>query len=89
MHFNMSTEEDKFKKSRRILQDEVAVQRQVKIAKDYGVPIKDPHKFAKRHALNCGNPNCVMCGNPRKFWGEETMQEKRFKQTTTWDEMND
>jgi hypothetical protein len=85
----MSTEEDKFKKSRRILQDEVAVQRQVKIAKDYGVPIKDPHKFAKRHALNCGNPNCVMCGNPRKFWGEETMQEKRFKQTTTWDEMND
>ena len=85
----MSTEEDKFKKSRRILRDEVAVQRQVKIAKDYGVPIKDPHKFAKRHALNCGNPNCVMCGNPRKFWGEETMQEKQFKQTTNWDEMND
>jgi len=86
----MSKEEDKFKKSRRILQDEVAVQRQVKIAKDNGFPpIKEPHKFAKRHAVNCGNPNCVMCGNPRKVWGEETLQEKRFKQTTTWDEMND
>ena len=71
----MSTEEDKFKKSRRILQDEVAVQRQVKIAKDNGFPIKEPHKFAKRHAVNCGNPNCVMCGNPRKVWGKETLKE--------------
>jgi hypothetical protein len=34
--------------------------------------------------MNCGNPNCVMCGNPRKVWGEKTMQEKRFDETIGW-----
>ena len=82
----MSTEEDKYKNSRRRLKDENAVKRQTKIAKEYGVPVKEPHKFAKRHAMNCGNPNCVMCGNPRKTFKELTQQEKRLFQdvdTTT------
>jgi hypothetical protein len=89
MHFNMSTEEDKFRKSRRIHRDEVAIRKQVKIAKTYCIPVDEEHKLHKMHAMNCGNPNCVMCGNPRKVWGEETLQEKRFKQTTNWDEIND
>ena len=76
----MSKEEDKFKKSKRILKDKNAVNKQLKIAKAYGVPIDEPHKLAKKHALNCGNPNCVMCGNPRKVWKEKTIQEKRFYQ---------
>ena len=76
----MSTEQDKFKKSKRIQKDENAVKKQTRIAKDYGVPIKEPHKFAKRHALNCGNPNCHMCGNPRKVFNEPTQQEKRLFQ---------
>ena len=82
----MSTEQDKYKNSRRRLKDENAVKRQTKIAKEYGVPVKEPHKFAKRHAMNCGNPNCVMCGNPRKTFKELTQQEKRLFQdvdTTT------
>jgi hypothetical protein len=30
--------------------------------------------------MNCGNPNCVMCGNPRKVFKEPTQQEKRLFQ---------
>ena len=76
----MSTEEDKFKRSKRLLKDENAVKKQTKIAKTFGVPVKEPHKFAKHHAMNCGNPNCVMCGNPRKTFKELTQQEKRLFQ---------
>ena len=76
----MSTEQDKFKHSKRLLKDENAVKKQVKIAKEHGVPIKYAHKFAKQHVMNCGNPNCVMCGNPRKTFKELTTQEKRLFQ---------
>lgn len=40
---------------------------------------KQPHRFHKRHALNCGDSHCVMCGNPRKFFGEKTFQERKFE----------
>ena len=78
----MSTDEDKFKHSKRMLKDENAVKKQTKIAKEYGVPVEEPHKFAKHHAMNCGNSNCVMCGNPRKTFKELTQQEKRLFQDT-------
>jgi len=76
----MSNEDDKFKHSKRLLKDENAVNKQAKIAKTFGVNVKEPHKFAKKHAMNCGNPNCVMCGNPRKVFKEPTQQEKRLFQ---------
>jgi hypothetical protein len=76
----MSTEQDKFKRSRRLLKDENAVKKQTKIAKEFGIPFTEPHKFAKHHAMNCGNPKCVMCGNPRKVFNEPTQQEKRLFQ---------
>jgi hypothetical protein len=78
----MSTEQDRFKNSQRRLRDESAVKKQTRIAKAYGVPVKEPHKFAKHHAMNCGNPDCVMCGNPRKTFNELTAQEKRLFQDT-------
>jgi hypothetical protein len=76
----LSTEEDKFKHSKRLLKDDNAVKKQVRIAKEHGVTIKDSHKFAKRHVMNCGNPNCVMCANPRKTFNELTLQERRMFQ---------
>lgn len=76
----MSTEEDKFHHSRRLQKDQNAIAKQKKIAKAYGVPVQEPHKFAKHHAMNCGNPDCVMCGNPRKMFDEKTIQEKRMYQ---------
>jgi hypothetical protein len=76
----MSTEEDKFKKSKRLQKDENAVKKQTKIAKTHGVSLTKTHSFSKTHAMTCGDSNCVMCGNPRKFWGEKTIQEQRAEQ---------
>jgi len=81
----MSTEEDKFKHSKRLLKNENAVKKQAKIAKENGMTVKEPHKFEKQHAMNCGNPNCMLCSNPRKIFGEKTMQERKFEQTEGWD----
>lgn len=76
----MSDATDKVKHSKRLLKDQNAIIKQTKILKAHHLPIKDPHKFAKKHALNCGNPNCVLCANPRKTFKEKTIQEKRFDQ---------
>ena len=76
----MSTEQEKIKHSKRIHAKETAVKKQTKIAKAFGIQVKEPHKFAKHHAMDCGRPGCVMCGNPRKVWKQETIKEKSFKQ---------
>ena len=78
---------EKQKRSKRLQQKENHVQRQAKILKQYASHnepanqlLKEPHRLAKRHALNCGNPKCVMCANPRKTFKELTIQEKRHFQ---------
>ena len=81
----MSTEQDKLKNSRRRHADETAINRQVKIAKKHGLTeqdraIKEPHRMVKHHAMDCGQPGCVLCGNPRKLFNELTTQEKRLFQ---------
>jgi hypothetical protein len=84
----MSKEEDKFKHSKRMLKDENAIKKQVKIAKEYShvnsefnPKLDQPHRFAKHHAMDCGNPECFMCGNPRKTHKDKlTTQEKRMFQ---------
>ena len=83
----MSTEADKFNHSKRLQQNENAVKKQVKIAKAHGLTdkdraIKEPHRMAKHHAMDCGQPGCMLCGNPRKLWHELTAQEKRMFQET-------
>ena len=76
----MGDDTTKFKNSKRRLNDDNAIAKQVKIAKSAGSDISQPHKFAKHHAMDCGNPKCMLCGNPRKFWKELTLQEKRQHQ---------
>lgn len=83
----MSDENDKFKHSKRLHNDETAIQKQIRIAKDYYMHknrkwkyIDQPHRNHKKHILNCGDPRCYMCANPRKVFKEETMQEKSHKQ---------
>jgi hypothetical protein len=73
----MSTTQDKLKNSRRRQRDTNAVKKQTKIAKAHGIEVDEPHRYAKHHAMNCGNPKCVMCGNPRRTFKEPTLQEKR------------
>lgn len=84
----MSNELVKEKHSKRLHKEESAVKRQLKIAKAHGFPVKetDKHRFHKHHAMNCGNPDCLMCGNPRKTLKEKTIQEKRFEQKELYED---
>ena len=84
----MSNELAKFVNSRRRHKTDVAVARQVKIAvashnptSTPGRDIKQPHRLHKRRAMDCGNPQCYLCGNPRKTHKNRlTPQEKRLFQ---------
>jgi hypothetical protein len=78
----MSNELAKFVNSRRRHKTDVAVARQVKIARAHNSSdVKQPHRLAKRHAMDCGNPQCFLCGNPRKTHKDRlTAQEKRLFQ---------
>lgn len=83
----MSTQQDKFKNSKRRFSDETAVKKQSRIAKQhdpagYSSPTeREPHRYAKHHAMDCGNPECYLCGNPRKTHKDKlTAQEKRLFQ---------
>lgn len=79
----MSDQESKQRHSERLLQKEKKVDRKMKLAREYGYDhvLKEPHKYHKRSPFNCGDANCAMCGNPRKFFKEKTLQERRFEQT--------
>lgn len=83
----MANELAKFLNSQRRHRDETAVKRQVKIAKAHGLThkdkaVKEPHRLAKHHAMDCGQSGCMLCGNPRKIFKERTQQEKRMYQDT-------
>ena len=76
----MSNSRDRIQASRRRLRNENAVKRQTGIAKMHGVPVDQPHKFVKHHAMNCGRPGCMLCSNPRRTFNELTIQEQRMMQ---------
>ena len=82
----MSNETAKYINSRRRHKNDVAIARQVRIAKAHGLgfhhkAIKEPHRLAKHHVMDCGNPQCPLCGNPRRTHKDTlTAQEKRLFQ---------
>ena len=82
----MANELAKFLNSQRRHRDELAVKKQVKIAKAHGLThkdkaVKEPHRLAKHHVMDCGNKECYICGNPRKTHKDKlTAQEKRLFQ---------
>lgn len=85
----MSNDTAKFINSRRRHKTDVAIARQLKIAKqslshDRSILAKQPHRLAKHHAMDCGNPKCGLCGNPRHIRkgedGGRTVQERRAMQ---------
>jgi len=84
----MSNEIAKYINSHRRHKNDVAIARQVRIAKQHGLTnkdkaIKEPHRLAKHHAMDCGNPQCPLCGNPRRTHKDTlTAQEKRLYQDT-------
>lgn len=87
----MSDESVKKKHSERIHQKENRIKKQLQLAKNYGYHklsstmhkwrnLLQPHRNLKMNIFNCGDPKCYMCGNPRKFLKEDTIQEKKLKQ---------
>jgi hypothetical protein len=87
----MSNEFTKQKRSTRIHDEETKIKKQVKIAKAHGLTdkdkaVKEPHRMSKHHAMDCGQPGCILCGNPRKLFKEKTIQEKSFYQEKLYDE---
>jgi hypothetical protein len=82
----MANELAKFLNSQRRHRDELAVKKQVKIAKAHGLSnkdkvIKEPHRLAKHHAMDCGITGCPLCSNPRRSHKDKlTAQEKRLFQ---------
>ena len=82
----MSNDTAKFINSQRRHKTDVHIARQVKIAKAHGLTnrdkaIKQPHRLAKHHTMDCGNPKCYLCGNPRKTHKDKLpAQEKRMYQ---------
>ena len=76
----MSHEEDKYRHSRRLLRDQAAIDKQLKIAKVNKIPVEAPHRGAKMHVVNCGKSYCALCANPRKVWKEKTFQELKMEQ---------
>lgn len=83
----MSKEEDKIKHGTRIQRAWNSIKRQLKIAKakDHTKYLEQPHRLAKHHAMDCGQPHCTLCGNPRhnesvKGQDKLTIQERRNNQ---------
>ena len=79
----MSNEYEKHKHGERVNQKFKKIKRRLKQAKEFGWDhiLKIPHMVHKMSPFNCGDPKCHMCGNPRKFFKEKTIQERRFEQT--------
>jgi hypothetical protein len=87
----MANEESKLKRSERLHRKESHIAKQMNIRKAHNFPVdsSSPHRYHKVSGTTCGDSNCVMCGNPRKFFNEPTIQERRFSQKETFVEDND
>jgi len=75
----MSDQETKNKKTKRLQRTSNAIKKQMRIAKAMGMDhaLKQPHRLAKHHALDCGNPECLVCHSDKVF-RRPTLQEKKF-----------
>ena len=81
----MSNQETKESRSRRIQKTRNKGIKRFRDAKSMDpleTPEKYTHRFEDRSWFRCGNSNCVMCGNPRKFWSELTLKEKSDAEVT-------
>lgn len=81
----MSNQTEKIKMSKRRLQEENAIKKQLKIGKIHGLDkilSKESHRLAKHHVMDCGNPKCPVCSNPRRLYKQLTIQEQRLMQDT-------
>ena len=73
--------DDRTKRAKRLQRTSNAIKKQVRIAKSMGLNhlLDQPHRLAKHHALDCGNPECLVC-HSEKIHRKPTLQEKKFIQ---------
>ncbi len=71
--------DNRTKRAKRLQQTSNAIKKQLRIAKAFGIKhiLKQPHRLAKHHALDCGNPECFVC-HSEKIFRKPTLQEKKF-----------
>ena len=74
---------DRTKKAKRLQRTSNAIKKQLRIAKAFGMNhiLKQPHRLAKHHALDCGNSECLVC-HSEKVFSKPTLQEKKFNQNS-------
>ena len=79
----------KDKKAKRLQRTANVIKKQMRIAKALGLThlLKQPHRLAKHHALDCGNTECLVCHSDKVF-NKPTIQEKRFVQGYKTDNQN-
>lgn len=73
--------DDRNKRAKRLQRTTNAINKQLRIAKSLGMThlLKQPHRLAKHHALDCGNPKCLVC-HSEKVFRKPTLQERKFIQ---------
>jgi hypothetical protein len=89
----LSNEKDKVKHKTRMHRAWTAIKKQLGIIKSRRhflgaskqIDEAQPHRLAKKHAMDCGQPGCAICGNPRrtrrhKLKDQLTTQERRNNQ---------
>jgi hypothetical protein len=85
----MSDENTKEKHSKRRHNTYSVIEKRRKLLKQYNMNWynitfnNQYHRLSKMNGMNCGNPDCMLCMNPRKY-GEKTIQELSFEQTEKW-----
>ena len=81
--------DDRNKKAKRLQRTANVIKKQMRIAKAHGLThlLKQPHRLAKHHALDCGNHKCQVC-HSEKVFGKPTLQEKRFAESCKTDNLN-
>jgi hypothetical protein len=81
--------DDRSKKAKRLQRTANVIKKQLRIAKAFGLNhlLKQPHRLAKHHALDCGNPKCQVC-HSEKIFNKPTLQKKRFDQSCKTDNLH-
>jgi hypothetical protein len=71
--------DDRTKKAKRLQRTANVIKKQLRIAKAFGMThlLKQPHRLAKHHALDCGNPKCQVC-HSEKVFNKPTLQDRKF-----------
>jgi hypothetical protein len=71
--------DERSKKAKRLQRTANVIKKQLRIAKAFGLNhlLKQPHRLAKHHALDCGNPKCQVC-HSEKIFNKPTLQDRKF-----------